>query len=144
MDSLTLSAPPKAWLHNSVLAPHVGSFVARLKHGRYSLTTRRTYLGSLAHLARWMTGCCLPVRLLDESAVERFLAGHVPHCDCLRPVVRTRSDLRAACAHLLDVLREQHVIAEPPRQVGHIADELRRYDDYMRRVQGLIEGTRGG
>jgi integrase/recombinase XerC len=144
MDSLTLSATPKAWLHNSVLAPHVGSFVARLKHGRYSLTTRRTYLGSLAHLARWMTGCCLPVRLLDESAVERFLARHVPHCDCPRPVIRTRSDLRAACAHLLDVLREQHVIAERPHAVGHIADELRRYDDYMRRVQGLIEGTRSG
>jgi hypothetical protein len=49
--------------------------------------------------------------------------------------------LRAACAHLLDVLREQHVIAERPHAVGHIADELRRDDDYMARVQGLIEGT---
>jgi integrase/recombinase XerC len=143
MDPLTL-ATPKAWLLNSVLGPHAGSFVARLKHGRYSLATGRTYLGSLAHLARWMTECCLPLRLLDESAVERFLARHVPHCDCPRPVIRTRSDLRAACAHLLDVLREQHVIAERPRAVGHIADELRRYDDYMRRVQGLIDGTRGG
>jgi len=144
MDPLTLSATPKAWLLNSVLGAHASSFAARLKHGRYSLATRRTYLGSLAHLARWMTECCLPLRLLDESAVERFLARHVPHCDCPRPVVRTRSDLRAACAHLLDVLREQHVIAEPPREVGYIVDELRRYDDYMRRVQGLVEGTRGG
>jgi integrase len=144
MDPLTLCATPKAWLFNSVLGPHAGSFVARLKHGRYSLATRRAYLGSLAHLARWMTQCCLPLRLLDESAVERFLDRHVPHCDCPRPVVRTRSDLRAACAHLLDVLREQHVIAERPHEVGHIADELRRYDDYMRRVQGLIEGTRSG
>ncbi len=42
------------------------------------------------------------------------------------------------------MLREHHVIAERPREVGHIADELRRYDDYMRRVQGLVEGTRGG
>jgi integrase/recombinase XerC len=144
MDPLTLSATPKSWLLNSVLGPHAGSFVARLKHGRYSLATRRTYLGSLAHLARWMTQCCLPLRLLNERAVERFLDRHVPHCDCPRPVIRTRSDLRAACAHLLDVLREQHIIAERPREVGHIADELRRYDDYMRRVQGLIEGTRSG
>jgi integrase len=144
MDPLTLCATPKAWLLNSVLGPHAGSFVARLKHGRYSPATRRTYLGSLAHLARWMTQCCLPLRLLDERAVERFLDRHVPHCDCPRPVIRTRSDLRAACAHLLDVLREQHVIAERPREVGHIADELRRYDDYMQRVQGLIEGTRDG
>jgi integrase/recombinase XerC len=145
MDPLTtLSATPKGWLLNSVLAPHADAFVAHLKHGRYSPATRRTYLGSLAHLARWMTQCCLPLRLLDESAVERFLVRHVPRCDCPRPVNRTRSDLRATCAHLLDVLREQQVIAERSREGGHIADELRRYDDYMQRVQGLIEGTRGG
>jgi integrase len=144
MDPLTLSATPKAWLLNSVLAPHADAFVAHLKRGRYSPITRRKYVGSLAHLARWMTQCCLPLRLLDEGAVERFLVRHVPRCDCPRPVTRTRSDLRAACAHLLDVLREQHVVAEHPREVGHIADELRRYDDYMRHVQGLIEGTRSG
>ena len=144
MDPLTLSATPKAWLLNSVLAPHADAFVAHLKHGRYSSATRRRYLGSIAHLARWIIQYCLPLRLLDERAVERFLDRHVPHCDCPRPVIRTRSDLRAACAHLLDVLREQQVIAVPPREVGHIADELRRYDDYMRRVQGLVEGTRCG
>lgn len=41
MDPLTLPATPKAWLLNSVLGPHAGSFVARLKHGRYSLATWR-------------------------------------------------------------------------------------------------------
>jgi integrase len=91
-----------------------------------------------------MTQCCVPVSLLDENAVERFLVGHVPRCDCPRPVIRTRNELRAACAHLLDILREEHVIAECPREIGHIAGELRRYDDYMQRVQGLIEGTRSG
>jgi integrase/recombinase XerC len=139
---ILLSAAPKAWLLNSVLAPHADAFVAHLKQGRYSCTTMRTYVGSLAHLARWMTQCCLPLQLVDESAVERFLVGHVPRCDCPRPVIRTRSELRAACGHVLEVLREQHVIAERPRETGHVADELRRYDDSMRRVQGLIEGTR--
>jgi hypothetical protein len=145
MDPLTtLSATPKAWLLNSVLAPHADAFVARLKLDRYSPTTARKYLSSLAHLARWMTQCCLPVRLLDEREVERFLVRHVPHCDCPRPVICTRGDLRAACAHLLGVLREGQVIAGPPQEVGHIADELHRYDDFMQRVQGLIEGTRRG
>ena len=36
MDPLTLSATPKAWLRNSVLGPHAGSFVVRRMHGRYS------------------------------------------------------------------------------------------------------------
>src|SRR6202048_390285 len=144
MDPLTLSATPKAWLLNSVLGPHAGSFVARLKHGRYSLATRRKYLGSLAHLARWMTECCLPLRLLDESAVERFLVRHLPRCDCPRPVVRSRGALQAACAHLLHVLREQRAIAERAAATGPIADELRRYDEHMRDVRGLTEGTRSG
>ena len=145
MDPLTsLSAMPKGWLLNSVLAPHADAFIAHLKRDRYSPTTVRKYLASLAHLARWMTQCCLPLRLLDEREVERFLVRHVPHCDCPRPVICTRGDLRAACVHLLGVLRERQVIAGRPQEVGHIADELHRYDDYMQRVQGLIEGTRRG
>ena len=39
---ISLHATPKAWLLNSVLAPHAGSFFARLKHSHYSLATRRT------------------------------------------------------------------------------------------------------
>jgi len=141
---ISLHATPKAWLLNSVLAPYTDVFAAYLRRSRYSSGSKKRYLGAVAHLARWMTQCCLPVPLLDESAVERFLVGHVPRCDCPRPVIRTRNELRAACAHLLDILREEHVIAERPRETGHIADELRRYDDYMQRVQGLIEGTHSG
>jgi site-specific recombinase XerD len=145
MDLLTpLHATPKAWLLNSVLAPHADAFASRLREGRYSSSTRRSYLASVAHLGRWMTQCCLPLRLLDESAVERFLVRHVPRCDCPRPVMRAHCDIRAACGHLLKVLREQRVIAEPAAAIGPIAEELRRYDEHMRDVRGLTEGTRSG
>jgi integrase/recombinase XerC len=145
MDPIvSLHATPKAWLLHSVLAPHVDAFASHLRQGRYSSNTRRSYLGGVAHLARWMTQCCLPLRLLDESAVERFLLRHVPRCDCPRPVMRTRGDLRAACAHLLNVLREQRVIAERAGATGPIADELCRYDEHMRDVRGLTEGARSG
>jgi integrase len=40
------------------------------------------------------------------------------------------------------VLREQGAIAQPAPAAGPIADELRRYDEYMRDVRGLAEGTR--
>jgi integrase/recombinase XerC len=142
--TISLHATPKAWLLHSVLAPHAGAFAVHLRAGRYSSNTRCSYLGSIAHLARWMTQCCLPLRLLDESAVERFLVRHVPRCDCPRPVVRTRGALRAACAHLLHVLRAQRVIADRTAATGPIADELCRYDEHMRDVRGLTEGTRSG
>ena len=140
----SLHATPKAWLLSSVLAPHAAAFGAHLREARYSSITRCSYFGSIAHLARWMTQCCLPLRLLDESAVERFLVRHVPRCDCPKPVVRTRGALRAACAHLLQVLREQRVIAGRTTASGPIADELHRYDEHMRDVRGLAEGTRSG
>lgn len=145
MDPLApLHATPKSWLLNSVLAPHVDAFASRLRQGRYSSSTVCKYLGSIAHLARWMTQCCLPLRLLDESAVERFLVRHVPHCDCPRPVMRAHCDIRAACGHLFEVLRERRAIAEPATAAGPIAEELRRYDEHMRDVRGLTEGTRSG
>ena len=107
MNSIRSFHPtPKAWLHHTVLAPYVEEFKARLERGRYADSTANRYLGSIAHLARWMSQCGLPVRLLDEQAIEQFLGKHLPRCDCPKPVVRVHNDLRAACNHLLSMLRE--------------------------------------
>jgi integrase/recombinase XerC len=143
MDSITsLHARPKAWLANSVLAPHAAAFSAYLTRARYSAQSRGRYIASLAHLGRWMSQCCLPLCQLDEAEVELFLTRHLPRCDCPRPVVRTLSALRAACAHLLKVLRERKVIAEPAGPTGPIAEELALYDAHLREARGLSEGTR--
>jgi len=145
MDPTTsLHVTPRSWLLNSVLAPHAVTFAAYLRRGRYAATTVKGYLAGIAHFARWMTACYLPVRLLDESVVEQFLGNHLPRCDCPAPVMRVHDDLRAALGHLLDVLREQDVIAEPRPPTGYIADELRRYDEHMRDARGLTAGTRRG
>lgn len=145
MDSIaSLHATPTAWLVNSALAPHVGAFVAHLSRGRYAANTTKGYVASIAHFARWMTQCYLPVRLLNEHTVEQFLLNHLPRCDCPAPVMRGHDDLRAALGHLLEVLRGQGAIAEPTPPTGYIADELRRYDEHMRNVRGLSAGTRRG
>jgi integrase/recombinase XerC len=145
MDPITsLHATPQSWLFNSVLAPHAVAFGAYLRRGRYAATTVKGYLAGIAHFARWMTVCYLPVRLLDESVVEQFLGDHLPRCDCPAPVMRVHDDLRAALGHLLSVLREQGAIAGPRSSTGYIADELRRYDEHMREARGLTAGTRCG
>jgi integrase/recombinase XerC len=145
MDSFTsLHAKPKAWLAHSVLAPHADAFAAYLTGARYSSQSCGTYVASLAHLARWMSQCCLPLCQLNEAAVELFLTKHLPRCDCPRPVVRTLSALRAACTHLLKVLRERSVIAERVGASGPLAEELDRYDAHLREARGLSEGTRRG
>ncbi len=135
---------PSAWLHNTVLDPYTEAFKVRLERGHYSAITANKYLGGIAHLARWMTQCGLPIRLLDERVVEQFLGKHLPRCDCPKPVVRTYGDLRASCRQLLAMLREQGVIAGPTVATGPVADELRRYDEHMRDIHGLTAGTRRG
>lgn len=140
----SLRSAPRAWISGSILAPYIDAFSARLRQGRYAAGSARSYLGSIGHLARWLNQCCLPLRQLDESAVERFLSSHLPRCDCPQPVIRDRRTLRAACTQLLAVLRDQQAIAEPARPTGPIEDELCRYERHMRDVQGVTEGTRRG
>jgi len=145
MDSIVFSrTKPGDWLARSVLAPHVDAFQVRLRLGRYSVHIERSYTAAIAHLARWMMQCCLPLTHLDERSVEQFVGQHLPHCDCPSPVSRDRRSTSAACGHLLVVLRERGAIARPAIPTGPIEEELRRYDAHLRDARGLTEGTRRG
>ena len=65
----SLPATPKAWLLNSLLAPHMDAFVAHLRRGRYATKTTKSHLLGVAHFSRWMTQSSLPVSLLNEQTV---------------------------------------------------------------------------
>ena len=125
----SLHATPKGWLLQGALAPHMDAYSAHLLRGRYAAKTIRTYVTGVAHFAHWVQLCALPVQLLDEREVERFLGNHLPRCDCPRPVLLEHRDLRAALGHLLGVLREQGAIAASAPPAGYIADELGRYEE---------------
>lgn len=144
MDTIieSLHPTPKAWLLNSALAPHLESYCAYFRLGRYAATYSVACVAGLAHFARWMTQCGLAVEQLDAHKVEQFLNEHLPCCDCPKPVKRDHGTLRAALGHMRSVLLEQGVIHTPPAPTGEIADELGRYDDYMDKARGLSEGTR--
>jgi hypothetical protein len=89
-----------------------------------------------------MTQNNLPLQVLDERTVEQFLSDHLPRCDCPRPVSHAYRDLHAAFGHLLRILRQQGVIAEPSAHSDYIAEELYRFDQYMFKTRGLSTGTR--
>lgn len=144
--SLITSLHPKtqACLRNSVLEPHIEAFVTHLERGRYATNTSQSYVAGVAHFARWMTQCCLPLQMLDEQAVGQFLNDHLAHCDCPSPAYRDIRNLRAALHHLLAVLRTQGVIDKQSLPTSPIADELRFYDEHMLKARGLSSGTRRG
>ena len=132
-----LYSSPEAFLLASVIAPHMGAYSAHLQSGRYASSTIHGYILGLVHFATWMAQDKLSVDLLDEITINRFLVEHLPHCDCPSPVKRDIFDLRATLGHLLIVLRERGVVIEPSAPTGDIADELNRYNAYMRNVRGL-------
>jgi integrase/recombinase XerD len=77
----------------------------------YAPTTRRIYLCCVAHFAHWLTTEHHALSAVSEAAVRRFVAEHLPRCDCSYPVRRNPHDLRAALTQLLAVLRAEGAIA---------------------------------
>ncbi len=133
---------PTDWLLDSPLAPHVDALTQYLSERRYAPYTIAATLGCVAHFGRWMSQCRLDVHRIDEEMVRRFLDDHLPHCNCTRPVVRTRHELRAALRLLLVVLRAEAVIGEHEQAMTPVDEELRRFDEHMEHVRGLAAGTR--
>jgi integrase/recombinase XerC len=86
----------------------------------------------------------LKVQSLEECVVENFLTDHLPLCNCPSPVTRFQRDMHAALMHLLFVLRQQGIIANPLVCSDHITEKLCRYDHYMLNTRGLSLGTRRG
>ncbi len=68
----------------------------------------------------------------------------MPYCDCPAPTCRSYHDLRAACGHLLRILRTSGVIARPVVPASPVGDEPACFDGYMRDAQGLAGKTGSG
>jgi integrase len=140
---LSLQPHTRAWLRKSALATHVAGYWTRLQSCGYAAGTRRVYLGCIAHFAHWMRQERLGLKRVDEGAVARYLAEHLPRCDCSEPVRRVVHENRAALVHLLAILRACGAVEEPRKPHGQIEAELDRFDRYMRQARGLADNTRG-
>ena len=132
----------QAWLLEGPLSAQVPAYVERLRRGRYATNTSARCLNGLAHFAHWMSMCHLPAHMLNDGCVDQFLRYHLPRCDCLGGALRSPMELHAALMPVLEILRNQGVIARAPAPTGPIADELNRYDAHMSNARGLADGTR--
>jgi site-specific recombinase XerD len=139
---LRLQPHTRAWLKQSALDAHVSEYCAYLEVHGYAASTQRVYLCCVAHFAHWMREERLGLKRLDEDAVARYLAGHLPRCDCPEPVRRLVHENRAALVHLLATVRASGAIAERRKPHGHVESELDRFDAYMRQARGLASNTR--
>ncbi len=130
------------WLADGLIGPYVDAFKQHLIEGRYAANTFASYLGGIAHFARWARTRRLRLHRLDERLITEFLDDHLPNCECAGPTRHDRGDHSAALGHLLVVLRAQGAIAPPPVSATPVHEELRRYGEHMEHVRGLAPKTR--
>ena len=143
MDDETIAPAVCSALMGSVLGPYVAQYSNYLRDRRYAAQTRHTYLGCVAHFARWLAAEGLELEAADEQAGRRFIGSHLPHCDCPPPVRRMPHEVRAALSHLHRVLRTCGALPAPPLgHAGFIGPELAAFDRYMGAVRGLAANTR--
>lgn len=141
MDAFdSLHPVPAAWLRDSSLAPFVPAYWSRLIERRYAPSTALAYLSCVAHFAHWSRRSQLDLGRLDQAA-QRFMDQHLPRCACSHRAHRCRHEIRAALRQLQVVLTEAGVQSESDRG-DPVEDELRRFDEHMRRAKGLAENTR--
>jgi site-specific recombinase XerD len=141
-DRLPLQPHTRAWLRQSALEAHIAGFWQDLEARGYAASTRRVYLVCVAHFAHWMRREGLALTRLDEDAVARYLAEHLPRCDCPEPLRRLAHENRAALVHLLASLRARGAIGQPRKPDSKIESELEQFDQYMRQARGLADNTR--
>ena len=141
-DRLPLQPNTRAWLRQSVLEVHIAGFWQDLGARGYAESTRRIYLGCVAHFAHWMRRERFTLTRLDEGAVARYLAEHLPRCGCQEPLRRLVHENRAALVHLLATLRARGTIGQPRKPYRKIESELEQFDQYMRQARGLADNTR--
>ncbi len=131
------------WLGNSVLSQNADAYVGYLHRHGFCAGTVQCHLSSVGHFAYWLTERRIPISSLDEALVEQFVTEHLPACQCPGRCQHTGSEVRAALAHLLRVLRAEGCIPAARIQVPQtIHDELQRFDTYLAEVCGLAPATR--
>jgi integrase/recombinase XerD len=141
-EEIIIQVQQRAWLQHSVLRDYVTAYSDHLHRGRYAPNTRRVYLCCVAHFARWLTTKHHSLSAVSEAAVRRFVAEHLPRCDCPYPVRRIPHEVRAALAQLLDVLRAAGAIASDAAPETDLTRELACFEAHMRDAGGLALNTR--
>lgn len=141
-EEIIIQPQQRAWLQHSVLQGYVTAYSGHLHRGRYAPTTRRIYLCCVAHFAHWLTNEHHALSAVNEAAIRRFVAEHLPRCDCLYPARRNPHDVSAALAQLLDVLRAEGAIASDSAPESHLEREIACFEVHMRDAGGLALNTR--
>ena len=115
---------------------------ARLSQDGYASVTRRCYLRAIVRFLEWLPGQA-PCEQTDvDTAISRFLEGHVRSCRC-RPRCPNREMSRAALGHMKRAIADNSTASENSSFVPDLVeDTIQSFDKYMKDTCGLSATTR--
>jgi hypothetical protein len=124
---------------NRDLSADIATCLDQLIDQGYAELTVNQYRGSLRHFSHWVTRDKIKWRNHEEASVRRFLATHLPSCDCTGRYQHGGLSLSAALRHLLRCLQ-----THGPQQLALLmwTRSKRKYNDLMRISTGFVASRR--
>ena len=119
----------------------VGLYTSTLERKGYRPIVIDAYRGAVEHFLAWYSPDADCVEI-GEASIQRFLAEHLPSCDCSGRVQRGKVIAQAALRHFLAIIRTAGLIPPvPPTCSDFINSELHAYSNYATSVCGLAAAT---
>ena len=136
-DPAALSRARTSWS-----GPHLDGYSEWLHDLGFAPVSIQTFARIAVHVGLWAERKGIPIRDLDQDALERFRA-HLPRCRCPgpRPKRRRFRKLTMWAAKFVDYLRERGVV----REARHVPEErhplVAGFDAWMRQHRGATPTT---
>ena len=125
----------------AALEAHADAYIRYLTEQGYAVPTVECYFRCVAHFLHWAVQQHVAFHDVGDALIDRFIHGHLPHCQCAPQCRRTRADVHAALMHFLDMYGIARATPAPIVSAS-IDAELAIFTQYMTEVRGLSESTR--
>jgi integrase/recombinase XerD len=131
----------RAWLTDGPLQPIIGAYIRYLRGQRYTDSSIRTYLKSIAHFSFWSRAQGFVLADIDDGLIKKFIQIHLPSCDCAAPRACGVNNARTSLRKLIVVLRQEGQLRNEPAFSTPVALELQQFRQYMLGICGYAETT---
>lgn len=132
LDKFFRRAAVRARIESNPIGEALRKYVEFLGSRGHRPSPLHQYVFIVEHFGRWLGD-----QPIDTAAVDRFIAVHLPRCQCRRPAPRHVACARAALNRLLEMLH----IEAPPAVATEATALLRAYEDHLLHVCGLSAAT---
>ena len=122
--------------------PHLDGYLEWLRDLGFAPVSIQSFARTAVHVGLWAGRKRIPIRDLDQAALERFRA-HLRRCGCPgpRPKRRRFRKITMWAAKFVDYLREQGVVHEAPHVPAEHHPLVAGFDAWMRQHRGVTPTT---